>query len=140
MFMNGTKSRVLGIVVSASAFLAACAGAEEPAAGGGTTTGGEAASYQGAVASTDTARGQQVYEAQCAGCHTADGDDDAYGPAVAGIGWDPAAMRRQIREGEGRMPAFGEDKISADDLEALLAYLVSVGGVAGSAAGGVGAQ
>ncbi len=38
-------------------------------------------------------------------------------------------MRQQIREGEGRMPAFNASVLPDDQLEALMAYLVSTGGV-----------
>lgn len=126
MGTNRTMGRALSAIVVTSALLGGCGGA---APRRGAETAG-AASYQGAVASTDVALGQQVYDEHCLGCHTEDGE--GYGPPVAGIGWDPAAMRQQVREGEGRMPAFGEDEISADELEAMLAYLVSIGGVVGS--------
>ena len=46
-----------------------------------------------------------------------------------GIGCTAAHMRQQVREGEGRMPAFNASVLSDTQLEALLAYLVSTGGV-----------
>ncbi len=131
---DSTTLRALAFAF-AGALLGAC-GADEPT-DGDVTTGGEAptADYSGAIASTDIALGQHEYEEHCNGCHP--GGNEGYGPAVAGIGWDPARMRRQIREGEDQMPAFGEDKISADELEALLAYLVTTSSVVGGDATGV---
>lgn len=106
--------------------LTACGGGDS---GGGTTTtntsGGEG--YEGAVTSTDTALGASTYEQHCNGCHP--GGQAGFGPAVSGIGWTPAQMRQQIREGEGRMPGFSTTDIDAATLEALLAHLVSTGAV-----------
>ena len=98
--------------------LAACgggAGAEEPDR--------IAAEYEGPIASTDVARGEELFNGLCMACHAGGA------PALQGIGWEPAAMRRQIREGEGRMPAISESRLSAEDLEALLAYMVTIGAV-----------
>lgn len=103
-------------------FAAACGG-------GGTTTPTDdaVASYEGAITSTDVARGQVVWNEKCAGCHTE--ADGGYGPRVGGAHHTAAHMREQVREGSGRMPGFAADRISAEDLEALLAYLVTIEGV-----------
>ncbi len=92
--------------------------------GGGDTDDREAAAqYAGPVASSDVARGLEVFNATCEACH-------ADGPALQDIGWEPARVRQQIREGSGHMPSIGESRVSADDLEAVLAYLVTIGAVA----------
>ena len=41
-----------------------------------------------------------------------------------------ARMREQIREGEDSMPAFPASALSDEQLESLMAYLVSTNGVA----------
>ncbi|MBC7171866.1 MAG: c-type cytochrome [Polyangiaceae bacterium] len=105
----------------ASAMLAACGG---PSAGGPTTP---ARSYEGPIASTDVMLGQRIYETHCSSCHP--GASAGYGPAIAGLGWQPAQMRQTVREGKGRMPAFGPEKISDEELEALLAHLSGTGSV-----------
>jgi mono/diheme cytochrome c family protein len=111
----------LGLVVG-SLSLVACGGGA--AAGAGDTTGGEVSSqYAGPVQSTDTAAGEQAYQAACAPCH------DGSAPQIAGLGWDAGRMRQQIREGAGQMPPIPASRLSDGDMEAILAYLQSVGGV-----------
>lgn len=120
--------RLFMVCVSAIA-LGACGGAS---GGGGTSDG--AAQYAGPIGSSDVARGQEVYESICAGCHS-------NGPALENLGWDAARVRQQIREGSGRMPPIRETRVSAEDMEAVLAYLATIGGVVdegGAAPGGSG--
>ena len=50
--------------------------------------------------------------------------------AALGGGWTAARMRQQVREGEDSMPAFGASVLSDEQLESLMAYLVSTNGVA----------
>lgn len=104
-----------------------------PACGGGGGTGESTtpeggASYEGPVASSNVEHGHLEWNEHCAGCHTESAG--SYGPRVASLAWTPAHMRRQIREGEGRMPGFDASQLSAEDLEDTLAYLVSIGAVA----------
>lgn len=98
--------------------LGACGG------GGGDTTDGQEASaqYAGPIGSSDVAHGQEVFDQICSGCHA----DHPLGD----LGWDPARVRQQIREGSGRMPPIREARVSADDMEAVLAYLATIGAVA----------
>ncbi len=92
--------------------------------GGGGTSGGET-SYAGPIGSTDVALGQQRYDSRCGNaCHNSGG-----GPALANIGWTPERTRRQIREGSGGMSAIGPSRLSNEDMEAVLAYLASIGAV-----------
>lgn len=116
------------LFVTSALLLPACGGGS---AGGTTTTPNGSASYEGALTSTNVARGEHEFTEHCAGCHTEQAG--AYGPRVANLGWTPAHMRQQIREGSGRMPGFGESNLRADDLEATLAYLVTIGGVTNAA-------
>ena len=112
--------------------LAACGGGESTTSGDGdSTSGSEAAvtSYEGPVGSTDAEAGQQVYATFCQGCHRAGDGGDGAAPATNGIGWTAAHMRQQIREGEDSMPAFAASVLSDEQLEQLLAYLQSTGGV-----------
>ncbi|MCA9605195.1 MAG: cytochrome c [Myxococcales bacterium] len=109
LWMAGLSAMVLG----------ACGG------GGGEAAGSQEASaeYAGPIGSTDVAHGQEVYDQICAGCHSS-------GPSLENIGWSAARVRQQIREGSGRMPPIREARVSADDMEAILAYLATIGGVA----------
>jgi hypothetical protein len=99
--------------------------------GGGGTSGGET-SYAGPIASTDVALGQQKYDSRCGNaCHNSGG-----GPPLANIGWTAERTRRQIREGSSGMAPIGVSRLSNEDMEAVLAYMVTIGAVVDDAAGG----
>lgn len=95
--------------------------------GGGSTSGGES-QYAGPIGSTDTAQGDTRYHAVCASCH------DNGAPALANLGWTPEHMRQQIREGSANMPAIRATRLSDADLEAVLAYMQTIGAVTDGAA------
>ena len=123
----GTKiSKALGL--GAVLALTACGGG---GGGGGTTTetttGGES-SYAGPITSTDVAQGETRFNAVCASCH------NNGAPQLANIAWTAEQMRQQIREGSAQMPAIHEARLSAPDMEALLAYLETIGAVGGATA------
>ena len=101
-------------------------GAEEPG-GEDETAGGDETNYEGPIGSTDVARGQELYSKFCDDCHP-DGEEDV-GPSLIADPHSPAMLRRQIREGSGKMRPFPENRISADDMEAILAYLASINAV-----------
>jgi mono/diheme cytochrome c family protein len=112
-----------GLVLLGAVMLGACGGgASSGGSGGGGSSGGEA-SYAGPITGTDAAHGETRYNAACASCH------NNGAPVLANIGWTPERMRQQIREGGGDMPAIREERLSATDMEDLLAYLVSTGAV-----------
>ena len=108
--------------------LAACGGkgkgSEE--ASGEATSGGEA-EYAGPIASTDAAHGKEVFDNFCGDCHPDGGED--VGPSLIADPHTPAKLRQQIREGGGKMRPFSEQRLSKDDLEAILAWLASVNAV-----------
>ena len=114
--------------------LAACGGGETTGEEGEHTSGGEHAvtstSYEGAMTSSDAAAGEVVYQTFCQGCHQDGTGAAGAAPAINGLGWTPARMRQQVREGEDSMPAMAASVVSDQALEDLLAYLVSVDGVA----------
>lgn len=91
--------------------------------------GGDTSQYDGPIASADTAAGAEHFQTFCEGCHP--GGGAGVGPAIGSLAWTPGQMRTQIRHGEEQMPAFGEDRLPADGLEALVAYLSTIGAVAG---------
>lgn len=69
----------------------------------------------------DAANGQTLYEANCQGCHGASGNERAGAAREAKESPDEAAQ--VIRDGDGEMPAFGEDQLSDQEVADLLAYL-----------------
>ena len=96
--------------------------------GGGETGGGEEtadlSAYEGPVEG-DAAAGETVFANFCEGCHP--GGHEGVGDDLHTSGDSPAETRQIIREGAGRMPAFGPDNISDEDLENLMAHLQSYG-------------
>jgi mono/diheme cytochrome c family protein len=82
---------------------------------------------QAAPAGVDTAeerRGEVVYMRHCHSCHP--GGAAGLGPSLNDKPLPKALVKTQVRKGLGAMPAFGEEEISDDDLEALGAYVVSL--------------
>lgn len=118
------KHRLLAPAALLVTSLAACGGGETPSSSG--SSGGEAA-YVGPITSTDVQGGQAVFATNCGGCHT--GQEGAYGPVLRDLGRTPEAVRQVVREGRRRMPGFGAEQISADDLEKVMAFLQSIGTV-----------
>ncbi len=106
----------------ALAFMIGCGGGAGGEGGGAATAGGESP-YAGPLRSTDVALGQSKYESRCASCH------ESGAPPVANLHWTVDHMRRQIREGSGQMPPIPERRLSDDEMDALIAYLGTVGGV-----------
>ena len=126
--MNPTlRNLFLAATLGAAPFAVACGGDTSADEGEHHSGGENAAAYAGPITGTDVAAGQALYEEHCNNCHP--GGEAGYGPAVANIGWDAGHMRMQIREGEGRMPAFGEDQLDAAGLENMILYIQSIGGV-----------
>ncbi|MBX3270248.1 MAG: cytochrome c [Sandaracinaceae bacterium] len=102
--------------ILAAVALSACGG------GGDAASGAQAsADYAGPIGSTDVAGGQAVYERICASCHSSHPLDD--------IAWSAPRVRQQIREGSGRMPPIRANRVSDDELEAILAYMATIGAV-----------
>ena len=89
--------------------------------------GGESvAQYEGPITG-DAAAGADIFATNCAGCHP------GVGPDLQGHNATVAESRQIVREGEDRMPAFGSDKISDQDLENVLAYMQDTYGMFASA-------
>lgn len=86
------------------------------------------------------ARGQQVYlSVGCGVCH----GEDAMGTDIAsGLpGHSELQIRRQARESIGIMPVFGQASLESDELDDLVAYVLSLEGehMHGSGSGSLGA-
>lgn len=72
---------------------------------------------------------QQVFVANCGGCHTLQkaGTSGTIGPALDSLQLLPADVERQIRQGGGGMPPFG-DQLSDAQIKALVQYLTGSSG------------
>jgi mono/diheme cytochrome c family protein len=88
------------------------------------TSGGDVGQYQGPIGSTDVEGGKELFDTRCGDCHP-NGEEDV-GPSLVAHAHTPAQLRQQIREGSGKMRPFPEARLSAADMEAILAYLASI--------------
>lgn len=70
------------------------------------------------------ARGRLLFLSNsCATCHGLGGQGGVVGPALDPGELTPSEFRRNVRSGPKGMPAFMEEVISNDDLEAIYAFL-----------------
>jgi mono/diheme cytochrome c family protein len=67
------------------------------------------------------ARGERVFFEFCHQCHP--GGEAGLGPALNASVLPDAAIRGQIRQGLGAMPAFTESELPNRELDELIAYL-----------------
>jgi len=76
------------------------------------------------ASSGDAADGQEVFAANCTGCHLNNGNDaGGVGPQLAGAGLDTAAVTTIVTNGLNAMPA---GLVSGEDLDNVAAYVVSL--------------
>ena len=68
-------------------------------------------------------RGQVVFMQQCNQCHVGGGPGLA--PGINDTPLPAFAIKTQVRQGAGTMPAFPEQEIGDQDLDALVKYLVA---------------
>lgn len=70
--------------------------------------------------------GKQKFSVTCTGCHLNNGLSAGRAPLLAGKAREESFIRNQVRNGGTRMPPFGTDKVSDDDLTNLVAYVQSL--------------
>ena len=68
-----------------------------------------------------SARGREVFQRSCHGCHP-DGEG-GLGPALNNKPLPSFVIRYQVRHGLGTMPSFPKERLSDEDLDAVVAYL-----------------
>ena len=66
-------------------------------------------------------RGEQVFSMECSQCHP--GGEAGLGPAINDKPLPTWLIRFQVRNGLGVMPSFSPERISGDDLDAVVLYL-----------------
>ena len=88
--------------------LMACGGGggAEEAGGGESTSGGDEAAYAGPITSTEVERGKELFSTHCDDCHP--GGEEDVGPSLIADPHTPPSIRKQIREGSGKMRPFPE--------------------------------
>jgi mono/diheme cytochrome c family protein len=72
------------------------------------------------------AQGQKIFFQNCHQCHPH--GQGGLGPAIVNKPLPEFLMKFQVRHGLGTMPSFGAEKISPDDLDALMEYIKAVRG------------
>lgn len=74
---------------------------------------------------TDLEQGRALYLSKgCAACHGADARG-AVGPALLGV--PKEEIRHKVREPQGAMPSFSLERLSDEELEAIIRYIESLG-------------
>ena len=118
----------VGLSATWCSMLVACGGGASAATPSEeASSGGEATLYEGPIASTDVAGGEALFSTFCDDCHP--GGEEDVGPSLIADPHTPARLRQQVREGSGRMKPVPEKRLGPEELEALLAYLDSIGAV-----------
>ncbi len=81
---------------------------------------------KGAVAITDArvSHGRIVFMAACHRCHP--GGEAGLGPALNDKPLPEFLIKTQIRTGLGAMPAFGRDRLSDADVDAVIRYMKAI--------------
>lgn len=115
-------------------------GGDEGDAGGGgqaaqTSTEQESSTEQARPTTTTdaggspNAEGKQVFVANCSGCHTLSdaGANGQVGPNLDDLGPSFETVQRQVTNGGGGMPAFG-DQLSEAEIRAVAEYVSQVTG------------
>lgn len=74
-----------------------------------------------AAGSEEVQQGKVLFHKYCNSCHP--NGTAGLGPALNNKPLPGFAIRFQIRNGVGAMPAFGDDKISDDEVGKIVAYL-----------------
>jgi mono/diheme cytochrome c family protein len=74
-----------------------------------------------AASTADEPRGRALYQRLCYKCHPNGGP--GLGPAINNKPLPELAIRTQIRQGVGAMPAFGPDDVSDDDVAAIARFV-----------------
>ncbi|MBI4295706.1 MAG: cytochrome c [Chloroflexi bacterium] len=73
---------------------------------------------------TPASEGQLLYTQKCASCHGAKGEGTTIAPAVAGHSM--AALKTQVRNPMGKMPAFPASQISDHDLDEIAEFIAGM--------------
>lgn len=126
------RRRSAGMAVAGALLLSACGGDGEetqPAQTQAPPAGTQPAETQPAE-SQQAANGQQIFSENCSSCHTLAAADanGQVGPNLDDIQPDKGTVARQVINGGGGMPAFG-DRLSEEEIDAVATF---VAGNAGS--------
>jgi len=71
-------------------------------------------------------QGQTQFTSLCASCHSVNGTGSDLAPSIIGLPGD--AIKAQIRNPNGAMPAFSAEVLSDANLDLLVQFVLSLGG------------
>lgn len=74
-----------------------------------------------ASASPEIRQGEIAFDQHCSRCHP--GGERGLAPAINNKPLPGFMIKLQVRHGAGAMPAFSEEELPKDDLDALVKYL-----------------
>lgn len=74
--------------------------------------------------SPQLALGERAFHRECSQCHPK--GETGLGPAINNKPLPEWLMKIQIRSGLGAMPSFGPDKVSDEEVDAIVAWLKSL--------------
>jgi mono/diheme cytochrome c family protein len=126
MEVGGVRAKIIGVCVIAGFVWIGCGGGASQGSSAA-SSGGELTQYEGPITSTEVDRGKELFTTNCDDCHP--GGDSDVGPSLIAKPHTPPQIRKQIREGSGRMKPFSEKRLTKDDVEAVLAFLASINAV-----------
>lgn len=145
--MRRLRFGVTVVLIAALAVVAAGCGESDPdeaktPANAPTITNGqppvEGGEGEGEGGEGDIAAGKTAYEGACQSCHPAGGTEAGVGPVLADRGLAADAIRNQIINGGGAMPANLVEGADLDNVTAFVASLQGESAPAAPAAGGEG--
>jgi mono/diheme cytochrome c family protein len=73
------------------------------------------------ISSPEIATGQRVFMKNCHECHP--GAEAGFAPAINDMPLPGFLIKFQVRRGMGEMPGFSREKITDEELEALVKYI-----------------
>jgi mono/diheme cytochrome c family protein len=133
MHSSGVPGRVplvvLAAVAATAAVIAGCGGS-----GGTTTTSGGTTATTATESATNTegGSGEAVFQANCSSCHklaAAEATFGTYGPDLDELKPSEAAVKTQVENGGGIMPAFGKSEIlTSAEIEEVSKYVAAEAG------------
>jgi mono/diheme cytochrome c family protein len=128
---------VLVLLVLAATAIAGCGGSggtttTTESTGAETTTSGTKPSTNASAGETGGETAMEVFQQQCSSCHilaAAKATFGTYGPNLDELKPSEAAVKSQVTNGGGIMPAFGKDGIlTAVEIETVATYVAAEAG------------
>jgi len=122
------------VVVAMAAVVAGCGGSSgtTTTSGGTTATTTETTTTETGTANGGAGTAEAIFQTNCSSCHklqAAEATFGTYGPDLDELKPSEAAVKTQVENGGGIMPAFGKNEIlTATEIEEVSKYVASEAG------------